>query len=76
MWQDLSTRRCTLQRKYPNLKEGTLDHEGVSYEQPATDGQYVMTVEFGNLLHVDDSLEVWVWQGMAVVLRNEVGILE
>ena len=65
-----------MQRKYPNLQEGVLDHDGVSYEQPDNDSQFVMTVELGDLLHVDDSLEVWVWQGRAVVLRNEIGILE
>lgn len=53
-----------------------LDHEGMSYDQPNTDDQFVLTVELGNLIYVDQLLEIWIWQGRAVVLRNEIGILE
>ena len=65
-----------MQRKYQNLREGMLDHEGMSYDQPNTDDQFVLTVELGNLIYVDQLLEIWIWQGRAVVLRNEIGILE
>jgi hypothetical protein len=76
MQQTLYTRRLTLSRNYQNLKEGVIEHDGGDYIQPDTDKQFVLTVELGNLIYVDDLFEIWVWQGMAVILRNEIGLLE
>lgn len=64
------------ERQYPLLKAGTLDHEGTSYEQARTDVEFVMIVELGDLLLVNELIEVWRWQGKVTILPNEIGILE
>ena len=66
-----------MSRKYPNVKEGKLSHEGRTYDQPDSDEQYVMVIELGNLVSVDPLYEVWVWQGIAAVVPNDhLGVME
>ena len=66
-----------MSRKYPNVKEGKLSHEGCTYDQPDSDEQYVMVIELGNLVSVDPLYEVWVWQGIAAVVPNDhLGVME
>ena len=61
-----------MQRKYQNPVEGSLEHAGVVYAAPETDQQWIMTLMLGDLLYMTEVMEVWVWQGLAVITVNEV----